>query len=143
MNKFVMGLSNLVSEECRSAMLISDMDLSRLMTYAEQIEGEKLRKRRSGEAKRVRFDGKFQGLKSGKFHQGQGTTHAPNRRSGNDNPRVQGDGGVALNTICPKCGRAHRGPCLRGTNAYFDCGEVGHKKVDCPRNQNKGGDIHP
>ncbi|MCF6774921.1 retrotransposon gag domain-containing protein, partial [Corynebacterium sp. MC-12] len=36
MNKFVMGVSDLVSEECRSAMLINDMDLSCLMTYAKK-----------------------------------------------------------------------------------------------------------
>ena len=38
MNKFVMGASDLLSEECWSALLISDMDLSRLMKYAEQID---------------------------------------------------------------------------------------------------------
>ena len=32
MNKVVMGVFDLVSEQCRSAMLISDMDLSQLMT---------------------------------------------------------------------------------------------------------------
>src|ERR1051325_2561195 len=66
MNKFVMGVSNLVSEECRSAILIGDMDLSRLMTYAEQIEEEKLRKRRGHEAKRARLGNRF--AKGVRFH---------------------------------------------------------------------------
>ena len=35
MNKFVMQVFDLESEEYQSAMLISDMDLSRLMTYTE------------------------------------------------------------------------------------------------------------
>ncbi|MDV3192320.1 MAG: hypothetical protein Q8853_02630 [Candidatus Phytoplasma australasiaticum] len=55
MNKFMLGVSNLVNEECRTTMLISDMDLSRLMTYAEQLEGKKLRKRRSRESKKAQF----------------------------------------------------------------------------------------
>jgi len=34
MNKFVMGVSDLVEEECHTAMLHHDMDISRLMAYA-------------------------------------------------------------------------------------------------------------
>lgn len=56
MNKFVMGVFDLVSEECRSTMLISDMDLFRLITYVEQMEEEKLKKRRGHEAKRAYFE---------------------------------------------------------------------------------------
>ena len=59
MNKFVSRVSDLVNEECRAARLVSDMNFSCLMTYAEQLEGDKLRKRRSGESKRARFEGGF------------------------------------------------------------------------------------
>ncbi|KAH0710891.1 hypothetical protein KY284_012318 [Solanum tuberosum] len=122
MNKFVMGVSDLVSEECRSAMLIGDMDLSRLMTYAEQMEEEKLRKRRGHEAKRARLENRFP--KGARFHQGRGNPHV-NRGFAINVPRPQGGGEVGSMDVCPKCGRKHGGPCMKGSGACFECGEVG------------------
>ncbi|XP_049345471.1 uncharacterized protein LOC125809994 [Solanum verrucosum] len=43
MNLFVTGLSRLSSKEGRAAMLIEDMEISRLMVYVQQVEEEKLR----------------------------------------------------------------------------------------------------
>ena len=43
MNKFLYGVSDLVKTEFRNAMLLGDMNISRLMTHAQQVECAKLR----------------------------------------------------------------------------------------------------
>lgn len=45
MSKFVYGISNSVVKECRTAMLISEMDLSRLIVLAQQMEEQKIKER--------------------------------------------------------------------------------------------------
>jgi len=53
MGQFVSGLDDLVVQECQTALLIKEMDLARLMTYAEQMEGMKLREEKMREAKKA------------------------------------------------------------------------------------------
>ena len=43
MNKFLYGGPNLVKIEYRNAMFFGDMNITRLMTHAQQVEGDKLR----------------------------------------------------------------------------------------------------
>ncbi|XP_055835152.1 uncharacterized protein LOC129903626 [Solanum dulcamara] len=95
------------------AMLVNEMDISLLMTYAEQIENEKLRERSRG-FKKARFDG-------GRFNKDKGT-----------NPMVQIENvGAQTFPICKKYGRTHKGECLAVSNACFKCGNPGHHIRDC------------
>ncbi|KAK4733997.1 hypothetical protein R3W88_008258 [Solanum pinnatisectum] len=43
MNKLMYGVSDLVKTECRNAMLLENMNIFRLMTHAQEVEGDKLR----------------------------------------------------------------------------------------------------
>ncbi|WMV38082.1 hypothetical protein MTR67_031467 [Solanum verrucosum] len=72
MSKFVSGVSDLIVKECHTAMLIKEMNISRLMIHAQQVQEEKL-KERAKESKRARTsDSDFSHFKSG----GQGLPHS-------------------------------------------------------------------
>lgn len=45
MSKFIFSISEVMSKEYKISMLVKEMDISRLMTYAEKIEEEKVRER--------------------------------------------------------------------------------------------------
>ena len=53
MNKFFYGVPDLVKTECSNVMLLGDMNISRLMTYAQLVEGDNLREQ-AKENKKVR-----------------------------------------------------------------------------------------
>lgn len=54
MNKSIFGVSELVSKECKTTMLVKKMNISCLMCYVEQIKVEKLREH-TRESKRARL----------------------------------------------------------------------------------------
>lgn len=56
MNIFILGVSYLINKKCHIALFIMDMDLTRFMTYAKQIEEKKLWKIRKNDTKRLMYD---------------------------------------------------------------------------------------
>jgi len=150
MIKFVSGVSNLVVKECRTALLMHDMDISCLLVHSQQIDEEKL-KERSRVAKRERTDdGNYSHSRSGgwghlRFWQrfsGQVSSNAP-QRSNNErvsNPKLQGDCNKSMIPTCAKCGRNHEGMCLAGFDACFGCGKMNQKIRNCPLVSKKEGD---
>lgn len=57
MNMFTIGVSELIKMKCKSVILIKEMDISKLMTYDEQVKSEKLQKIRMRESKSARIHG--------------------------------------------------------------------------------------
>lgn len=86
MNKFTSGVFDLVKMECKAMILIKQMYISRLMTYAKQVESEKLQKMTMKESKRAHFNGAFTHAKSDGSC--RNPSLGPRSNMANENPRV-------------------------------------------------------
>ena len=124
MSRFVTGVSDLVKEECHTAMLHNDMNISRLIVYAQSIEESKL-KRMNRNVKRGRSDEQSQ-PRFKKRAQDQDSSSAPKV-----NQEKNGESQFSKPT-CITCGKRHYGKCLAGTNGCYGCGKNDHKVKDCP-----------
>ncbi|XP_049394685.1 uncharacterized protein LOC125858973 [Solanum stenotomum] len=152
MSKFMPGVSDMVVKQCRTAMLVVDMDISCLMVHAQQIEEENI-KERSREANRERVDdsnyshSRSDGRGRSRFLQkffGQGSSSAPPRRNTErvSIPKPQGDGNRSSMPTCAICGRNYEGKCLAGFNTFFGFGKMDHKIRNCPLVSKNEGDVH-
>ncbi|KAH0633127.1 hypothetical protein KY284_035913 [Solanum tuberosum] len=152
MNKFLYGVSDLVKTECRNAMLLGDKNISRLMTHAQQVEGDKLREQ-AKETKKARTGNyEYAQQKSGggnrSHFQQKSSTPAPSSASvpsprfrKDQNSRTSGSksqgsvSGTKTYPTCPKCNKNHPGECLAGKEGCFGCGQSDHRLKDCPSRQ--------
>ncbi|KAH0713646.1 hypothetical protein KY289_009605 [Solanum tuberosum] len=113
MKKFLYGVSDLVKIECRNAMLLGDMNISRLMTHAQQVEGDKLREQ-AKETKKART--------AEVFDYSPSLASVPSPRFRNDQKgRASGSksqGSVSGTKTYPtflKCSKNHLGECFAGS----------------------------
>ncbi|XP_010324939.1 uncharacterized protein [Solanum lycopersicum] len=124
MNRFVTGVADLVEEQCRTTMLHSDMNISRLMVYAKSNEESKL-SRISMNLKRGGSNDKFQPRFKKRDH----------NQDGPSAPKVKferGSGSQCDKPTCITCGKKYLGKFLAGNNGCFSCCEDGHKVKDFP-----------
>ena len=133
MNKFVIGVSDFVVNEYRSAVLIPSMDISHLMALDEQIKKQNLKqvcielnsKRGKDEnSSKTRFEVKdkprFKKRFAHKcpstiprFNKGKGSTSKPKEE--------KGSGTYVEKPISAKCGRKHEGIYLVCTENCYGC----------------------
>ncbi|XP_015077322.1 uncharacterized protein LOC107021220 [Solanum pennellii] len=127
MSRFVIGVVDLVKEKSRTAMLHGDMNLSRLMVYAQSIEKSRL--------------SRYKGIRKGvdpisKIDKGLRKKH-----DGPSDPIVKDEGGSGSQGGKPTsvtCGKKDFGKCLVGIGNRSSCGKDGHKVRDCPNGEAKG-----
>ena len=142
MNKYLMGISCLVVNKCRSAMLIPSMDISHLMVHSEQIKVQKLKKvgrylkktrAVDGKSSKTRFgvqdNQRFKkmffnqvGYNTPRMNKRKGSTPKPQELKGN-NPYVE-------KPMCAKCCRKHEGKCQVCTGNCCSFCKSGHMKRD-------------
>ncbi|XP_049369354.1 uncharacterized protein LOC125834225 [Solanum verrucosum] len=143
----------MVVKECRTSMLVNDMDISHIMAHDQHIEEEKL-KEKSRETKRAKTCyGDFSHTRSDGYGRPRFRQRFFDEVSSNvlsrfnkervSNPKHQvGNGSGSLLPTFVKYGRKHESKCLAGSNACFGCGKMDHKVRDCPSVAKNEGDNH-
>ncbi|XP_015078326.1 uncharacterized protein LOC107022147 [Solanum pennellii] len=126
MSHFVTSVSEELEEEYRAAMLHDNMDISRLIVHAQQVEESRLRAK---------------SFESGSSKSRLDVQDKPKFKKGGSNPKPRKGRNVVPpkeRPTCGKCGKKHVGECLVGTNSSYGCGNGGHMVKDCPYLRRQG-----
>ncbi|KAH0654413.1 hypothetical protein KY289_032091 [Solanum tuberosum] len=124
MNKFMYEVSDLVKTECRNAILLQNMNISRLMTNAQHVEGDKLREQAKENKNSRTGNYDYSQPKSGGGNRSQfqqkssapapSSASVPSSKFRNDQKgralgsKSQGSvSGTRTYPTCPKCGKNH------------------------------------
>ena len=141
MSRFLTKINRDLEEECRSAMLHDNIDLSRMMVHVQQVEESRKRKHtragnRSRQAEKI-FSRKSSTkirdkhrFKKGIFHQGD-LSSSKGLHDRNSKSRVKRSNEVDTPQE-RKCGKLHGGEYMMCTNACYSYGKPGHMVKDCP-----------
>ena len=116
-------------------MLPSDMDISRVMVYAQQIEESKIRKIRQ-EGKRPRSDDYIHKNHNMRYY------HHDSSMGNEERDPNQSGGHSSERTRYPTCGKQHLGKCHAGTDGCFSSGNMGNKMRDFPNIKARGKEVN-
>ena len=145
MNKLFYVVSDLLKIECRNAMLHGDMNISRIMTHAHQVEGDKLREQanKNKKARTTNYDYSQQKASGGNrsIPAPSSTTVPSSKNRFEQKIRAPGSksqgcvSGTKTHPTFPKCCKNHSGECIIGKKKCLGCDQSGHRLRDFPSRQ--------
>ena len=134
-HRFVSGLGPHLVKECLTASLQDGMTIARIQAHAQNLEERHQSQQGEcysdgGSRKRARPSGAKSENKRGQAQQhsrrGQSSRILDSPLGGAPSQR-----GTSI-PQCGQCGRFHPGPCRHGSDACYACGQMGHKRRECP-----------
>ncbi|XP_075494750.1 uncharacterized protein LOC142532315 [Primulina tabacum] len=115
-----------------------DVHMSKVITYQDIVERALLAKHdeqdieKERQLRRQAFQARVQGTSTNVRggHKGKGKMEQQNKSSlpSSDTER----------SLCPKCGKPHKGECLVGSGCCYRCKKMGHAAQKCPLSSDKG-----